>query len=130
MNADPKTYPQAAVTSDPDKPTGFGEYISESIAQTGTAAVRNAERYDEKSAPRKSVADIRERMEVVGSCGNTVGVVDHVRADAIQLTRRDAADGRHHFVPLDWVAGVDDKVHLDRDCGRTRAAWATETATA
>src|SRR5688500_7827055 len=39
------------------------------------------------------VAGIRERMDVIGSCGNKLGVVDHVEGGSIKLTRKDSADG-------------------------------------
>jgi hypothetical protein len=76
----------------------------------------------------KSAADIKERMEVVGFCGNKLGVVDHVGTDTIQLTRNDSEDGLHHFVPMSWVENVDDKVQLNRDCGKAKAEWASEGA--
>ena len=52
-------------------------------------------------------SQIREHMEVVGSCGNHVGVVDHVEGDRIKLTRKDSGDGRHHYLPLSAVASVE-----------------------
>ena len=59
--------------------------------------------------------NIRERMEVVGSDGRHVGTVDHLEGnDRIKLTRDDSADGRHHFIPTDWVDHVDRSVHLSR----------------
>jgi hypothetical protein len=73
-----------------------------------------------------SAVNIKERMEVVGSCGNKLGVVDHVGAGDIKLTRKDSEDGQHHFVPMSWVESVDDKVHLNRDCGKAKSEWATE----
>lgn len=58
--------------------------------------------------------NIRERMEVVGSDGAHVGTVDHLDGrNRIQLTRDDSFDGRHHFVPTDWVDHVDNAVHLN-----------------
>lgn len=69
---------------------------------------------------------IRERMNVLGSCGNLLGVVDHVEGDSIKLTKGGSADGMHHFIPLGWVASVDDAVHLSKDCGEARSEWYTE----
>jgi hypothetical protein len=60
----------------------------------------------------KGVGAIRERMDVIASCGSKVGVVDHVDASQIKLTRKDSSDGQHHFVPLSNVAKVDEHVHL------------------
>ena len=52
---------------------------------------------------------IEEHMEVVGSCGNRVGTVDHVEGERIKLTRDDHADGvDHHYLPLSAVDGVQD----------------------
>jgi hypothetical protein len=53
-------------------------------------------------------SQINEHMEVVGSCGNHVGTVDHLDGDRIKLTRTDSADGRHHFLDLSAVADVKD----------------------
>lgn len=52
-------------------------------------------------------SQIREHMEVVGSCGNHVGVVDHVEGDRIKLTRKDSGDGQHHYLPLSALASVE-----------------------
>ena len=70
-----------------------------------------------------STSEIREHMDVIGSCGNKVGSVDHVEGSLIKLTRKDSPDGQHHYVPLDWVARVDAHVHLNRDCGAAREQW-------
>ena len=50
---------------------------------------------------------IKEHMEVVGSCGNHVGTVDHVDGDAIKLTRQDSPDGRHKLLSMSEVAKVE-----------------------
>lgn len=68
-------------------------------------------------------SSIRERMEVVGSCGNKLGTVDHVEGEQIKLTKQDSPDGKHHFIPANWVESVDDKVHLSRDCGEAKREW-------
>ncbi|HYV38308.1 MAG TPA: DUF2171 domain-containing protein [Gemmataceae bacterium] len=60
-------------------------------------------------------ADIREHMDVIASCGKRVGVVDRVQGNAIKLTKKDSKDGQHHYVPLDWVARVDQQVHLTKN---------------
>ena len=63
-----------------------------------------------------AVAAIREHMDVIGSCGNKLGKVDHVEGSSIKLTRHDSPDGLHHFIPASWVTRVDDKVHLSKSC--------------
>jgi hypothetical protein len=70
-------------------------------------------------------AKIRERMDVIGSCGNKLGVVDHVEGEAIKLTRKDSPDGEHHYIPMGWVDHVDSHVHLTKDCVEARATWQT-----
>jgi hypothetical protein len=60
-----------------------------------------------------AASEIREHMEVVGADGRHVGTVDHLEGDdQIKLTRSDSADGEHHFLAVDLVERVDDKVHL------------------
>ena len=69
------------------------------------------------------VAGIRERMDVIASCGKKVGVVDHVEGSAIKLTKNDSADGQHHFIPTDWVDHVDSHVHLTKNSMETEKGW-------
>jgi len=33
--------------------------------------------------------------------------VDHVNGDRIKLTRKDSADGQHHYLPLSKIASVE-----------------------
>jgi hypothetical protein len=55
-----------------------------------------------------SSSDVRERMEVVGSDGGHVGVVDHVEASSVKLARTDAAArGQHHVIDLIDIDRVD-----------------------
>jgi len=70
-----------------------------------------------------SVAAVRERMDVIGSCGNKLGVVDHVEGDRLKLTKNDSPDGQHHYVPASWIAHVDSHVHLNKDCGQAKREW-------
>lgn len=56
---------------------------------------------------------IREHMEVVGSDGKHIGVVDRVEGDRIKLTKSDpSSGGEHRYVGLDQVETVDEVVHL------------------
>lgn len=68
---------------------------------------------------------IKEHMEVLGSDGHHVGTVDCLKgADRIVLTKNDpAAGGRHHVIPADWVAKVDDKVRLTKSAKDAMAQW-------
>jgi hypothetical protein len=68
---------------------------------------------------------IKEHMEVIGSDGVHVGVVDHMESkDQIMLTPSDeGAGGENHFIPLAWVDRVDAKVHLKQSGAEARARW-------
>lgn len=68
---------------------------------------------------------IEDHMEVLGSDGKHVGTVDHLEgADEIKLTRTDpAANGKHHFIPVDWVERVDQHVHLRKSSTEAMQAW-------
>lgn len=60
-----------------------------------------------------AASDIREHMEVVGADGRHVGTVDHLDGDSqIKLTRDDSSDGEHHYLAVDLIERVDDKIHL------------------
>jgi len=67
--------------------------------------------------------NIREHMEVIGSDGTIVGKVDHVQGSDIKLTKSSDVSGRHHFIPLDWVAKVDQHVHLSKSARDAKAQW-------
>jgi len=68
---------------------------------------------------------IKEHMEVLGSDGVHVGIVDHLEGrDLVRLTKTDPdAQGEHHFIPLAWVDHVDDKVHLKQSGAEAKARW-------
>jgi hypothetical protein len=70
---------------------------------------------------------IKEHMEVCGSDGAHVGTVDHLDGPGrIKLTKSDpTSGGRHHLIPVDWVAKVDDKVRLDKPAKDAIAQWQT-----
>ena len=67
--------------------------------------------------------NVREHVDVFGSCGNKLGRVDKVEGDSLELTKDSAADGQHHYLPLSWVARVDQHVHLNKDCGQAKREW-------
>lgn len=67
---------------------------------------------------------IKPFMPVVSSENYEVATVDHVEGHAfIKLTKDD--DGQHHYIPLEWVTSVDDKVHLDRPGSQVLSEWMT-----
>lgn len=75
-----------------------------------------------------NTAQIREDMKVTGSDGQPVGTVDKVEGNRIKLTRNDpAAQGRHHYIPLDWVATVEqDTVKLNKSAREAQQSWQGE----
>lgn len=76
----------------------------------------------------KLIQRVAQRMEVVGSDGDHVGVVDAVDGDnAVRLARRDVfGHGDHHWIPLDWVDRVDGNVVFLGLTGReAREQWLT-----
>lgn len=73
-------------------------------------------------------AGVKERMDVIASCGKKVGVVDHLEGGAIKLTRNDSPDGQHHFIPVDWIDRVDTHVHLKKNSMETEMGWKSDAA--
>ena len=68
--------------------------------------------------------NIKEHMEVIGSDGAKIGIVDHVQGREIKLTKGDDKSGQHHFIPLDWVDHVDQHVHLKKAARTPRRSGA------
>jgi hypothetical protein len=68
---------------------------------------------------------IREHMEVVGSDGKHVGIVDQLEGrERIKLSKADPkAGGRHHFIPCDWVVRVGAHVHLNKTSREAIEQW-------
>lgn len=67
---------------------------------------------------------IKEHQEVVGSDGEHVGRVDHVRGDQIELAKLDLGAGfKHHMIPVSWVGHVDEHVHLILTREEAKARW-------
>ena len=63
-------------------------------------------------------------MEVVGSDGQHVGVIDRVDGDMIKLKRQDpASGGRHHLVAVASVASVGAKVMMKTAAQDVMARW-------
>lgn len=67
---------------------------------------------------------IKPHMPVVCSEDNQFATVDHIEGhSSIKLAKDD--NGQHHFIPLDWVTSVDDKVHIDRPGREAMQQWTT-----
>jgi len=68
---------------------------------------------------------IRQNMEVLGSDGVHVGVIDHLEDNnEIRLAREEPdSGGQHHYIPLAWVVHVEMKVHLNQPGELAKARW-------
>jgi hypothetical protein len=66
---------------------------------------------------------IKPHMPVVASNATELGKVDHVEGKSLKLVRD--AQGQHHFIPLDWIDSVDDKVHINRPGDQVMKQWTT-----
>lgn len=70
---------------------------------------------------------IREHMDVISSDGQHVGTVDHMDGNRIKLTKNDqTAQGKHHYLPMDWVQTVDEHVHLNQSSQQVMQNWQSE----
>ena len=70
---------------------------------------------------------IKEHMEVVGSDGEHVGIVDKLEGERLKLTHHDSqAEGKHHFLPVSAVASVDEFVTLSMTAEEAEAQWEEE----
>jgi hypothetical protein len=67
---------------------------------------------------------IKPGAPVVCSKDGQFAVVDHMDgSDMIKLRKDDK--GQHHWIPLDWVSSVDQKVHVDRPGDQAMREWST-----
>ena len=82
-----------------------------------------ADEEDGIQARDSEMKGIREHMDVIASCGKKVGVVDHLEAGTLKLTRKDSPDNLHHYIPTGWVAKVDSHVHLNKNSKETEHNW-------
>jgi hypothetical protein len=76
----------------------------------------------------RQLSEIQPHMEVISSCGCTMGKVDHLEGNTIKLTKNDSPDGQHHFIPKDWVESVDNHVHLRKNAEETLREWKQDAA--
>jgi hypothetical protein len=83
---------------------------------------------DDNCGQARQITEIRPHMDVLSSCGCNMGKVDHLEGNAIKLTKNDSTDGQHHFIPTNWVARVDNHVHLKKDAEETRQEWQRDAA--
>jgi len=71
-----------------------------------------------------SPAQIKPHMPVVCSNNGQFAVVEGVEGNSLKLTKDHR--GMHHYIPLDWITTVDDKVHVDRPGKQAMKQWFTE----
>ena len=68
--------------------------------------------------------EIAANMEVVGSDGQHVGVVDHLDGPNIKVKRMDpSSGGKHHLIPTSWVKSVDTEVVLNASAADVMNRW-------
>ena len=67
---------------------------------------------------------IKPHMAVVCSENGEFAKVDHLDGKSLKLTKDDK--GQHHFIPLEWVKKVDDKVHIDRPGKQAMKEWSNK----
>ena len=68
---------------------------------------------------------IKPHMPVVCSENGQFATVDHIEGhSSIKLAKDDT--GQHHYIPLDWVKSIDDKVHIDRPGKQAMTDWSTK----
>lgn len=80
-----------------------------------------------RTEQRRSMGQVTEQMEVVGSDGEHIGTVDKVRGDRIILTKNDEnAGGVHHSIPCSWIDSVEDKVKVNKSKDEAMRAWRDE----
>lgn len=80
-----------------------------------------------RQGQRDLLQRVTEHQEVIGSDGEHIGTVDHVRGDRILLTKSDqAAHGRHHSIPSSWITAVEDKVTVSKTADQAKQHWRDE----
>lgn len=114
-----------------DKVVDAGKTVADTAKNVGHKIAEGAEQaadWVKDKVGMAPAAGVKERMDVIASCGKKVGVVDHVEGDAIKLTRKDSPDGHHHFIPMGWIDHVDTHVHLKKNSLETEMGWKPDAA--
>jgi hypothetical protein len=114
-----------------------GESIANAMRDTGAAVAEGVDQVkdwvkDQIGAKEPmsfaKVDEIKPGMQVMSSCGCVLGTVDHMEKGDIKLRRGDSPDGLHHFIPIQWVARVGDRVDLNKDAATARHEWKSDVA--
>jgi hypothetical protein len=99
----------------------------EQYETNGTVRAGCSTPMENRRAEGQELVKIREKMEVISSCGCHVGTVDRIEDGKIKLTKDEPqASGHHHYIPTEWVAKVDNKVYLNKDAQSTMHDWEEE----
>ena len=70
-------------------------------------------------------SEIKPHMPVVCSKDGEFAKVDHMEGNNTLKLEKDAS-GQHHYIPLNWVTRVDNKVHVDRPGDQAMREWSTK----
>jgi hypothetical protein len=99
--------------------------VEESFQLENGANTYGAQNLDyERNSGKFKMLDIQECMEVVGSDGDHVGIVDHKESDCLVLSGDDPkAGGRPRLIWADWVDYVDNKIHLNKSSEKAVSKW-------
>jgi hypothetical protein len=73
---------------------------------------------------QQEISNIQPHMPVVCSENGQFAMVDHIEGRNVKLTKD--RNGEHHYIPLDWITYVDDKVHVDRPGRQAMKEWSTQ----
>lgn len=81
-----------------------------------------------RQSQRQLLEQVKEHAEVLGSDGQHVGTVDHVRGDRIKLTKTDqSAGGHHHSIPSSWLETVEEgRVTISKTAAEAQRLWREE----
>jgi hypothetical protein len=74
-------------------------------------------------------SQIKANMPVVCSENGQFGVADHMESKTCIKLTKDAI-GQHHYIPLNWVKTVDDKIDVDRPGDQAMREWSTTAPSA
>ena len=68
------------------------------------------------------VEKIRDGLQVLGSDGGMIGVVDAIEERRVRLHSTAEPSG-HFYIPSHWIDRVDDHVHLNLTAATARERW-------
>lgn len=94
--------------------------ISENAPDMNAGNTSGAKRIDGDDV---KMSGIRKDMNVIASCGKSVGVVDGVDINSIKLKCDDCGDNQSQLIPLNWISHVDSQVHLNKNSREAAASW-------